>query len=118
MKYKVRHKEVILLKNTCFLEGIQQDINNALCFMSKCPSQLSYYKGVGCRFSEIIPSENLIIFRKGLISRTLLNLSKCFYADELSGFCLRRTVDTDINKITENLYVWLGVETPIKSRSL
>ena len=42
----------------------------------------------------------------------------CFYADELSGFCLRRTVDTDINKITENLYVWLGVETPIKSRSL
>jgi hypothetical protein len=58
MKYKVRHKEVILLKNTCFLGVIQQDINNAL----------------------------------------------CFYADELSGFCLRRTVDTDINKITENLY--------------
>ena len=28
----------------------------------------------------------------------------CFIADELSGFCLRRTVDTDINKITENLY--------------
>ena len=32
MKYKVRHKEVILLKNTCFLGVIQQDINNALCF--------------------------------------------------------------------------------------
>ena len=33
MKYKVRHKEVILLKNTCFLGVIQQDINNALCFI-------------------------------------------------------------------------------------
>ena len=61
MKYKVRHKEVILLKNTCFLGAIQQDINNAL----------------------------------------------CFYADEHIGLLPKTHSQSDINKVTENLYVWL-----------
>ena len=62
MKYKVRHKEVILLKNTCTLRmRTKRAINNAL----------------------------------------------CFYADEHIGLLPKTHSQSDINKVTENLYVWL-----------